>query len=322
MPAKQCFDAGDLARHKIDLGLVMQDQLLAGDALAQVDEQRELMCRLLLRRGVADGVTAAGALGNVHGHVGATEQLGRGRAVLGEQGNADARRYLDDFLFELEPDRTRPLDLEGDLRCGGEVGWPPGEDREFVSPEPGDRVGLPQRADEALGDLLEQSIALLVAERVVDAFEPVEIHHQHGPRLAVASGRKERPEQVLPKQRAVRQARERVVQRLVLEALDVGLAFGDITHEEEREDLIAKSHLAALHLHRERRTVLALAECLNRLVLPGVVAQQSPWSRAQSAKLISAGGRDHELERPADQTFPAVAEEGSCRSVERLDQPP
>ena len=43
LPADQRLDAGDLARGQVDLGLIVEDQLVAGDALAQVGQQRELL---------------------------------------------------------------------------------------------------------------------------------------------------------------------------------------------------------------------------------------------------------------------------------------
>jgi hypothetical protein len=49
-PAQLRLDAGDTAGPEIDLRLVMKDHLVAGDALAQIEDQRELVCRLPIRQ--------------------------------------------------------------------------------------------------------------------------------------------------------------------------------------------------------------------------------------------------------------------------------
>ncbi len=68
-------------------------------------------------------------------------------------------------------------------------------------------------------DLAEQLVAALVAERVVDELEAVDVEHEHGDRAAVARGERERVVHAVDEQRAVGQARERVVQRPVLDLL-------------------------------------------------------------------------------------------------------
>ena len=53
---------------------------------------------------------------------------------------------------------------------------------ELVAAEAGDGVGGAQRGLEPLGDLLEEHVAVVVAERVVDLLEVVEVHDHHGQR--------------------------------------------------------------------------------------------------------------------------------------------
>ena len=72
-------------------------------------------------------------------------------------------------------------------------------------------------------------VAVLVSERVVDVLEAVQVHHQQRERLAASAA----PARIalfdaVREQHAVRQAGERVVQRLVLQRLGVGLALGDV----------------------------------------------------------------------------------------------
>ena len=57
-------------------------------------------------------------------------------------------------------------------------------DGELVAAESGNDVGFPQTTAQTLGDGLEQFIAALVAERIVDALEFVEIEIEHRQLLA------------------------------------------------------------------------------------------------------------------------------------------
>jgi hypothetical protein len=72
-PTNQRLDAGDLPGRQVDLGLIVEDQLVVGEALTQVDQQRELCHQLVFVHRVEDGVAAAGPLGVVHRHVGAAQ---------------------------------------------------------------------------------------------------------------------------------------------------------------------------------------------------------------------------------------------------------
>ncbi len=83
----------------------------------------------------------------------------------------------------------------------------------------------PQRRFEPARDLLQQLVAARVAEAVVDDLEAVQVQEQHrraGLRVA-ALGAADRLVQAVQEQHAVRQAGERVVERVVLEAA-LGLA--------------------------------------------------------------------------------------------------
>ena len=60
------------------------------------------------------------------------------------------------------------------------------DDREFVAAEPGDGVGGAHAASKARGDLLQQRVADLVAERVVDRLEAVEIDEHEREARALA----------------------------------------------------------------------------------------------------------------------------------------
>ena len=78
-------------------------------------------------------------------------------------------------------------------------------DDELVAAEAGEHVVVAQRRAQATGDRLQQLVADLVAEAVVDRLEVVEVDEQHGD-LAELGGREPVVEDV-HQVRAVRQAR-------------------------------------------------------------------------------------------------------------------
>ena len=90
---------------------------------------------------------------------------------------------------------------------------------ELVATHPPDRVGIAQRARQPGGHGDEQPVAGLVAQRVVDVLEVVEIDEQRRARGAVAPAAGQQLLDAIHDQRPVRQAGQRVVQRLVTQLL-------------------------------------------------------------------------------------------------------
>ena len=85
------------------------------------------------------------------------------------------------------------------------------EDGELVAAEAGDGVAGAQRRLQPRAELLEQQIATLVAERVVDLLEAVEIEQHHGDAAAFAAGCEKRLLHPVGEEQAVREPGERVV---------------------------------------------------------------------------------------------------------------
>ena len=69
----------------------------------------------------------------------------------------------------------RVLQAPGELGGHAAVGQPAQQHGELVAAEPGERVAAAHDALQAGGDLLEQAVARVVAERVVDLLEAVEV---------------------------------------------------------------------------------------------------------------------------------------------------
>ncbi len=107
---------------------------------------------------------------------------------------------------------------------------------ELVAAEARDRVRLLERGAQAHRHLLEQPVAGVVAERVVDLLEVVEVdQHHRGGAIPAAAGADHLLDAVA-EQRAVRQAGERVVERLVLlgDRLAATAVDGEQRQEEQR----------------------------------------------------------------------------------------
>jgi len=88
--------------------------------------------------------------------------------------------------------------------------------RELVSAEARDEVALAQDAAEAGRNVLQQSVADVVAHRVVDVLEPVEIDQRERDGLAGASRGLHHLGQAVVQKGAIRQTGERVVKSQML----------------------------------------------------------------------------------------------------------
>jgi hypothetical protein len=95
-------------------------------------------------------------------------------------------------------------------------------------PRRGDRVGGAHAGDEAIGHALQQLVARVVAERVVDGLEAVEVDEHEGEAAVHARGIHHRLLEAVVQQDAVGQPRERIARGEVLGALLRHAALGDV----------------------------------------------------------------------------------------------
>ena len=126
--------------------------------------------------------------------------------------------------------RSVVVDALGDQRRLVHVGDAVEQHRELVAAEPGDGVRRPHGRLQPARDGDQQPVSHLVPERVVDELEAVEVEEEdrgRGGRVG-ALGAPDRLVEPVQEQHAVREAGERVVQRVVLEALLGPLAVGDV----------------------------------------------------------------------------------------------
>ena len=164
--------------------------------------------RRALGGGEADRA-AARALGLVERGVGALEDVGHLRAVVGEGGDADAGGDLELVALDHERRLERGQEVVRDVVGGGagvvvEVGQ---QQHELVAAVAGEQVGRARAGRQARRDLAQQLVAGGVAERVVDELEAVEVDVEDGAGVAVAARAGERERRVLLELGAVGEAR-------------------------------------------------------------------------------------------------------------------
>ena len=108
------------------------------------------------------------------------------------------------------------------------------QDRELVAAEARHRVGRSRRLHQPLRRRLQQAIAGVVAERVVDVLEVVEVeeHDRHAQLRALRQ--RQRVLDPVPEQAAVGEQRERVVERELAQLLLERLALADVAEIERQ----------------------------------------------------------------------------------------
>ena len=235
LPAQQRFDPRDRACGHVDLGLVVHAELAPLQAVPQAGLQGELLRRVRLQLGGVEAESvAAPVLGAVHGDVRSRQQRLRVAAVGRIGADPDAQRDVELLPVDLAQLGHGCEQLSRDLGQRGRVAQLFDQQHEFVSAEARDDVALAHAVCQALGGFLQHPVAELVAERVVDVLETVQVHEEerHRPRVTLRPG--ERALELLVEQYPVGQAREMVVR-------------GDLTHvaESRAELLVARAQALA-----------------------------------------------------------------------------
>ena len=278
-PAHQRLDADDLRAAHVALRLVQQIQLVVAQRLAQADFELHVAHDLhRQRRAVQLGVVLAAVLGVVHRGVGVLEQRAAIVAVLREQRDADAGGDEDLVALDEERPAHRFLDpvrhverMLDPLQVGD-------QDRELVatqarqvgavvSPRISARhqVARAGGVAQAVGHHLEQGVARIVAERIVDALEGVQVHEQHRELLVADLGALQLALQRLQEGLAVGDAGQAVAIGQAADLLFGALALADVAHQSQ--------HLRGTGRHQARLEVLDFAAVgdlvLDRAHLPG-----------------------------------------------------
>ena len=198
LPADERLDADDPACREVGLRLVVDDELADLDRPAQLPGERESgrIVRVLLR--VVDGGAGVRVLRHVHRDVRVLNEGVDVGAVLREGSDADAGRRLEREPVQVEGLLERLVDAVGEhgRLDHASVGV---QDRELVAAQAGDDAPAAQCV-QPRAQLLQQQVAALVTECVVDLFEAVDVEQEddggarsrvrHAPRLLRSSERK------------------------------------------------------------------------------------------------------------------------------------
>ena len=177
--------------------------------------------------------------------------------------------------------------------------------REFVSAHARHGVRFAHRAAQVLRHLLQELVAHVMAQAVVDELEAVEVEEHDGHRAAAPPPRhRERLLETVPEQNAVGQAGQAVVVRLVGDDRFLAFALGDITEDGDvvldvPPRVAHAAHVEPLWVH------LAVLAAVPDIALPlSLRRQRIPERRVE--RLVVLAGLQH-LRRPAERFLRRVA---------------
>ena len=180
-PAAQRFDPEHASRRSCrrSAGRARRRPVVL-DRLAQIGFQELALGEVGVHRRVVDaGAVAALVLGAVERHVGVAHDVGGAGAVLVDHGDAD-RGADDDVVAADGIGRADGGDQAlGERHHLGGVVAQRGDHRELVAAEPRHQVVAAQRVRQPQRDVADQFVADVMAERVVDVLEVVEIDIEH-----------------------------------------------------------------------------------------------------------------------------------------------
>ena len=219
VPSGERLDSDDGPGSKVNFRLVVELEHVRVDRLTELDAERERLRVDVLELGGEDAETDSFTLCPVHRGVGPSEKRCSVFSVLGEDRDPDARPDLEPLIFDLE----RILKGVDDPACRSEGlsgvadRWQ--HERELVPAHPGDGLTGAELLAKPFRYLLQQLVPVVVTEGVVDLLEAVEIHHQQPDELRALFFLRSvnRFFELLHQQSPIREIRENVVKRLVLE---------------------------------------------------------------------------------------------------------
>ena len=186
-PAQQRLGAAHAAARDVDFRLVVQFELAVADRVAQVGFEREALffglAHLLAieaERAVRDAARGA------HRSLGAAQEQVERCAVAREHADAGVHGNFDVVTFDRERLAQRCADrLDRHFRRNGRSA-DARQHHELVAGETSEHVAAREHAAQTLGQQAQHLIADLVAERVVDRLEAVDVEHRDRERRAGA----------------------------------------------------------------------------------------------------------------------------------------
>ncbi len=179
-PTQQRLRGHDRARGEVDARLIAKRELVSFESAAQQRLHLEALGHQRIQlAGKELEVVAPAFLCAIHRRVGVFEESLRIAAVVRVESHADAAGDVELSLLNDPWLRDGGEHTLHDLcyRFGPRMAVD--EQDELVSAQPCHRVALAHARLQSSGDLLQQLVAELVAEAVVDEFEPVQIDERH-----------------------------------------------------------------------------------------------------------------------------------------------
>ena len=216
LPAQQRLDAAHPVGAQVELRLVVQDELVGADGVAQLAHEREPLRAEVREVGRVLEHRLVRLLGRVHREVGALEEVVDLGAVGRPERDADAGFRADRHARHVDVGREGALHpVEHDPRARGiDARQHERRTRRRRAARACRRAGAPRSI--APGDVAQVGVAVVVPERVVHLLEAVEVDDRDPDRLARAARRRDRVRGAVAEERPVRQTRELVVKGQVL----------------------------------------------------------------------------------------------------------
>ena len=239
LPAHQRLGADRLAG-AVHLHLVVQPQLAARGGMPQVAFERGTLLQRHLHRRVEEAhAVAARLLRAIHGGVRAPQRVVRRGFVAAEQRDADAATAFVRVAGRQRAGHRQRDEHLGRDAFGERAGGVPidaqilGHHHELVAAQARDGVGAADAIAQAPRHFDQQQVADVVAARVVERLEVIQVDEEHGPVAAGAGARRERVLHAILQQTPVGQLGERVVEG---EAADFLLGRAAVAHVVQRTD--------------------------------------------------------------------------------------
>ncbi len=186
-PSQQCFVSHDVAvQHRHDR-LVEQAHLIPRNGVSEVGLQFSPLLGLPIHRKIVEGQhTAAIQLGAIKCKVCGAHQRGRIGRILREQGYADADADGCGIDVAVHLFAKRCQDVPAHFMGPFALRTARHDDHELVAAEARDGVAGADAGAQDAGHVLQDAIALRVAEQIVHHLEAVQIKRDHSERLVVA----------------------------------------------------------------------------------------------------------------------------------------
>ena len=175
-PARQRLDADNAVARGVHDRLIGGADSVVLDGVEQVAFEQFAAGQVGVHRRVIDaGAVAAFVLGAIERHVGIAQNVGGIAGAAVDDGNAD-RGADDDVVAADRIGRAERIDdAAGDSLQRVGIGLAGGDDGELVAAEPGDQIVAAHDAAQPLRDIENERVADVMAERIVDVLEVIEI---------------------------------------------------------------------------------------------------------------------------------------------------